>query len=68
VLCSSDEEYAVLGPELYNKLEGKAIPVIAGNPPCMEELRNKGLKYFISIRSDLVETLSMFHRLTGLNK
>jgi len=66
VLCSSDEEYAVLGPELYNKLEGKAIPVIAGNPPCMEELRNKGLKYFISIRSDLVETLSMFHRLTGL--
>jgi len=66
VLCSSDEEYAVLAPEVYGKVAGKAILVVAGNPPCMEELAAKGLKYFISIRSNLVETLTMFHRLTGL--
>lgn len=66
VLCSSDEEYAKLAPELYGKASGKAILVVAGNPPCMEDLEKAGLKYFISIRSDLVGTLIEFHRLTGL--
>ena len=66
VLCSSDEEYAELAPELKEKTGDRFILVVAGNPPCMEELKQKGIKYFISIRSGLVETLSMFHRITGL--
>jgi len=68
VLCSSDEEYAVLAPELKEKAGDRFILVVAGNPPCMGELIEKGIKYFISIRSGLVETLTMFHRLTGLIK
>ncbi len=66
VLCSSDEEYSVLAPELFNRVGSKAIIVIAGNPPCMEELKTSGIQFFISIRSNLVETLKIFHRLTGL--
>jgi len=68
VLCSSDEEYAELAPELKEEVEDRFILVVAGNPPCMEKLMEKGIKYFISIRSGLVETLTMFHRLTGLIK
>ena len=66
VLCSSDDDYAALAPELLKKNGSKAINVVAGNPPCMEELKEAGLRHFISIRSDLAETLNVFHRLTGL--
>ena len=67
VLCSSDEEYAGLAPEAYNALKGKAIFVVAGNPPCAEELKAKGIEHFIHIKSDLVETLGSFNKrlLTG---
>jgi methylmalonyl-CoA mutase len=68
VICSSDDEYALTAPAINDLIAGKAIVVVAGNPPCMDELKQKGINYFISIRSDLVETISMFHRLTGLIK
>jgi methylmalonyl-CoA mutase len=68
VICSSDDEYAVTAPLINDLVAGKAIVVVAGNPPCMEELKLKGINYFISIRSDLVGTITMFHRLTGLIK
>jgi methylmalonyl-CoA mutase len=68
VICSSDDEYEVLAPAINDLIGGKAIVVVAGNPPGMEQLKLKGLNYFISIRSDLTETITMFHRLTGLIK
>jgi methylmalonyl-CoA mutase len=66
VLCSSDEEYAVYAPEAYEKLKGKAILVIAGSPPCMEDLKAKGITRFIHIRSNVLETLVEFHQKLGV--
>jgi methylmalonyl-CoA mutase len=62
VLCSSDEEYAVFAPEAYEKLKDKAILVIAGIPPCMEDLKAIGIDNYIHIHSNVLETLRKYHQ------
>ncbi|MBE0675925.1 MAG: methylmalonyl-CoA mutase small subunit [Bacteroidales bacterium] len=66
VLCSSDEEYATLAPEAFELLGGRSIFVVAGAPECMEELKAKGITRFISIRSNVLETLRQFHSEIGI--
>ena len=66
VICSSDEEYATLVPEIYKMVAGKALVVVAGNPPCMDDLRALGVEHFISVRSNVLETLQMFNGLLGI--
>lgn len=67
VLCSSDEEYASLAPSVFDKVKGKAIVVVAGNPACMDDLKTKGIEFFISVRSNLVDTLLMYNKMLGLS-
>lgn len=67
VLCSSDDEYAALAPEAFKILGKRAIFVVAGNPPCMDDLKAQGIENFISIRSNLLETLSYYQKLLGIN-
>lgn len=67
VICSSDEEYAELAPAIFERVSNKAIVVIAGNPECADELKSKGIEFFVSIRSDIVETLRKFNKILGLN-
>ncbi|MGC8804236.1 MAG: methylmalonyl-CoA mutase family protein, partial [Bacteroidales bacterium] len=67
VLCSSDEEYAIYAPEALKLLGNRAIFVVAGNPPCMEDLKAQGVENFISIRSNLLETLTYYQKLLGIN-
>ena len=62
VLCSSDEEYAKFAYEAFKILNNKAIFVIAGNPACQPELENKGIKNFISVRSNILETLKYYQK------
>jgi methylmalonyl-CoA mutase len=59
VICSSDEEYAVLVPEIAGKM-GKEILVVAGNPVCRPDLEILGVKNFIHVRSNLYEELLKF--------
>jgi methylmalonyl-CoA mutase len=66
VVCSSDEEYELLAPAVFEKIAGRAITVVAGNPDCKERLREAGIEHFIGIKSNLVDTLKEFHRMTGL--
>lgn len=66
VVCSSDEEYSVYAPEIFTRAGDNAIVVVAGNPPDTEELRAKGLRNFISIKSDMVETLKYYNSLLGI--
>jgi methylmalonyl-CoA mutase len=66
VICSSDDEYATFAPAIYEKAGKKALVVVAGNPACMDELKNKGIEYFISLRSDILTTLSNFNNILGL--
>jgi methylmalonyl-CoA mutase len=66
VLCSSDEEYASLAPEAFTQIAGKAIFTVAGDPSCKPDLETKGIKNFISIRSNILETLQGYQNLLGL--
>lgn len=66
VLCSSDEEYATLAPEAFEALGNKAIFVVAGAPACQAELEAKGIKNFISVRSNVLETLKGYQQQLGI--
>lgn len=66
VVCSSDDEYATFAPEVAEKLAGKAVVVVAGDPACKEELQAKGLKHFISVRSNVLQTLEGFQKELGI--
>jgi len=67
VLCSSDEEYATVAKEAFSITAGRAVVVVAGNPPCTDELKAEGVEHFISLRSNVLETLQMFNRILGIN-
>ncbi|HRY33237.1 MAG TPA: methylmalonyl-CoA mutase family protein [Bacteroidales bacterium] len=70
VICSSDEEYPLIVPEICQKLRERGfggIIVLAGSPgERAEELKSAGIQHFIHLRSNLLESLTLFHRLTGL--
>jgi methylmalonyl-CoA mutase len=66
VLCSSDEEYKTLAPEVHNRIRDKAILAIAGAPACTEELKALGIENFIHRRSNVVEILGKFHQKLGI--
>jgi len=66
VACSSDEEYATTVPQIKELLGDKAILVVAGEPACKEDLVSKGIKNFISVKSNLLETLKVYQAQLGI--
>jgi methylmalonyl-CoA mutase len=66
VICSSDDEYATVAPLVFDLVHGRAVVVVAGAPACMDELKQKGLKEFIHVRSNVHEMLKHFHSLLGI--
>lgn len=67
VICSSDDEYQSLAPRVHARVGDKAILVIAGNPPGKENLEKAGLTRFISLKSNLAETLRYYNSCLGIN-
>lgn len=61
VLCSSDDEYAELAPEAFKYLDGRAEFVVAGAPACSDDLKAVGITNFISVRSNVLDTLKAFN-------
>lgn len=61
VLCSSDDEYAELAPKAFAYLNGRAEFVVAGAPACMEELKAVGIKDFVHVRCNVLDTLRDFN-------
>jgi methylmalonyl-CoA mutase len=66
VVCSSDEEYSTIVPEIYEKIKGKSILVVAGAPACTEELKQKGINNFIHVKSNLLDTLKYYQKELGI--
>jgi len=66
VLCSSDEEYVDFAPAAYKALDSRAMFVVAGAPVCMDELKAQGIENFISIKSNVLETLKDFNAKLGI--
>lgn len=61
VLCSSDDEYAQYAVPAYQALNGRAMFIVAGAPACMEDLKAAGIKHFIHVRCNVLETLRTFN-------
>lgn len=67
VICSSDEEYPDIAPEIYEKLKNDTIIVIAGYPKgSVEMLKKTGINYFIHLRSNIPDTLREFQKQLGI--
>ena len=66
VVCSSDDDYAEVTPKIKEMLGDKAILVVAGAPACMEELQSKGINNFISVKSNVLETLKGYLKQMGI--
>lgn len=66
VACSSDEEYAEAVPQIAELLGDKAILVVAGAPACQGELEAKGIKNFINVKSNVLETLKEYQAKLGI--
>ena len=60
VICASDDDYPTLAPEAAALVGDRAIFVVAGAPACKEELEAKGIKNFISVRSNVLDTLNYY--------
>jgi len=68
VVCSSDDEYPNIAPDINQKLNNKAQVVIAGYPKdSIELLQKSGIKHFIHIKSNVLETLKQFQAELGIN-
>lgn len=71
VICSSDEEYPMLVPEILSGFrQAGRIPfvVVAGYPKeQIETFTNEGVREFIHVRSDLLATLQRFHNHLGIS-
>lgn len=67
VACSSDEEYAEAVPQIAELLGDKAILVVAGAPACQAELEAKGIKNFISVKSNILEILKDYQKQLRIN-
>ncbi|MCF8371478.1 MAG: acyl-CoA mutase large subunit family protein [Bacteroidales bacterium] len=60
VVCSSDDEYATLVPEINKQIGKDAILVVAGAPACMEELKAQGIENFIHVKVNVLEELKRY--------
>lgn len=66
VVCAADDDYATVAVEAHNALKGKAIVVVAGDPASRPELEAVGITHFISVRSNVLETLQGYQKELGI--
>ncbi len=70
VICSADDEYATLVPEIASKLKkaNKELSlVVAGYPKeILDSLKQAGVDEFIHVRSNLLQTLESFQEKLGI--
>ncbi len=66
VVCASDDDYAELAPQAKALLADKAILVVAGAPACTPELEAQGIKNFINVKSNVLETLKFYLKEMGI--
>ncbi len=68
VICASDDDYQALAPEAHKLIGDKAILVVAGAPASQPELEAQGITHFISVRSNVLETLKGYLKELGITK
>jgi methylmalonyl-CoA mutase len=66
VICAADDDYAALAPEAFKLLGGKAVMVVAGAPASQPDLEAQGIKNFISVKSNVLDTLKQYVKELGI--
>ncbi|MDR2894990.1 MAG: acyl-CoA mutase large subunit family protein [Alistipes sp.] len=66
VICAADDDYTALAPEAAKLLKDKAILVVAGAPASQAELEAQGVTHFISVKSNVLETLKGYLKELGI--
>lgn len=66
VVCAADDDYAELVPKAKKIIGNKAVLVVAGAPASQPELEAQGVKNFISVRSNVLETLKQYIKELGI--
>lgn len=66
VICAADDDYAELAPKAKEIIGDGAILVVAGAPASQPELEAKGIKNFINVRSNVLETLRQYVKELGI--
>ncbi len=67
VLCSSDEAYETMALPVFEALKDRCIVVVAGYPQhLIEKLKTAGMAYFIHMKSNILEELSKYQSLLGI--
>lgn len=66
VVCAADDDYAAIAPEINKLIGGKAVVVVAGAPASQPELEAQGIKHFISVKSNVLETLRGYLKEFGI--
>ena len=67
VICSSDEEYDKTAIPVFHALKDKMIVVLAGYPESLvDRLKQEGMEHFIHVRSNLLEELTKYQHLLGI--
>lgn len=67
VVCAADDDYATAAPEVHNAIGESAIVVVAGAPASQPELEAAGITHFISVKSNVLETLKQYQSELGIN-
>ena len=65
VVCSSDDEYAEIVPNVAEQLDDEIL-VVAGAPSCKPELEEKGITNFINVKSNILEELKGYQKELGI--
>ncbi len=70
VICSSDDEYGDGNAlKIFEALKNDTIVVLAGNPEgTVDVLKDAGMRHFIYVRSNVLETLQDFQQQLGITK
>ena len=66
VICAADDDYAELAPKAKAIIGDKAIFVVAGAPASQPELEAQGIDRFISVKSNVLETLRGYVKELGI--
>lgn len=66
VICASDDDYAELAPKAKKIIGDSAIFVVAGAPASQPDLEKNGIDHFVSVKSNVLETLRGYIKELGL--
>lgn len=68
VACSADDEYLEAVPQIAKGIGDKAVVVVAGDPECRPQLEEQGIKNYIHVRCNILDTLKEYQKMMGISE